>query len=61
LRNGLDVSRITTRVSIFFQPGILPGMRVQAPTGTYTIMYIVNPWPHTVALHLMCLAIGANE
>ena len=61
IRSGQDTTRLFLIVTIVYQSGILPNMRVQTRNGTYIIQSIANPGELDVRLDLLCLALGANQ
>jgi head-tail adaptor len=61
LRSGQDITQLYITVTIRWQDGIQPNMKVQAQNGTYIIRSIENPGERNVILVLNCLALGLNQ
>ena len=62
IHSGQDTTKLFLMVAIWYQPGILPNMRVVADTGsTYLIQAIENVLEMNVVLVLTCLGLGPNE
>ena len=63
LRSGQDTTNLYLRVSIRWQTGIQPNMRLLRSDGvtTYIIQAIENPGERNVILILFCLALGLNQ
>jgi SPP1 family predicted phage head-tail adaptor len=61
IRGGQDTTKLYLFVTIRWQTGIVPNMRVQSLNGTYVIQAIENPGERNVLLVLTCLGLGANQ
>jgi head-tail adaptor len=61
LRGGQDTTQNLVRISMWYQPGIDPKMRVEAASGTFRIQHIENPQHLNVILILTCLGLGTND
>jgi head-tail adaptor len=61
VKSGQDTTKLFLFVTIFWQPGIVPNMRVQSLNGTYVIQAIENPLERNILLVLTCLGLGANQ
>jgi SPP1 family predicted phage head-tail adaptor len=61
VKDGQTTARLQILVTIMWQPGITPDMRVQTNNGTYLIQAIANPEELDYRLNLICLALGENE
>jgi hypothetical protein len=61
IRGGQDTTQLNLTVAMWFQPGILPKMQVQAPSGSrYIIQSVENVNEMGVVLVLNCLALNEN-
>jgi SPP1 family predicted phage head-tail adaptor len=65
---GTDVlksGQVTTQeflvITMWYQPGILADMQVQAPNGLYVIQSVENLLEMDIVLRLNCLALGKND
>jgi head-tail adaptor len=61
LRGGQDTTKLFLTVTIRWQTGIVPTMRVQSLNGTYVIQAVENPGERNVILTLRCLGLGVNQ
>jgi SPP1 family predicted phage head-tail adaptor len=61
LRGGQDTTKLFLTITIRWQTGILPSMRVQSLNGTYVIQAIENTGERNVILVMTCLGLGANQ
>jgi SPP1 family predicted phage head-tail adaptor len=61
IRGGQDTTKLFLFVTIRWQTGIVPNMRVQSLNGTYLIQAIENPGERNVLLVMTCLGLGANQ
>jgi SPP1 family predicted phage head-tail adaptor len=61
LRAGQDTTQLYLTVTIRWQSGILPNMRVRSSNGTYEIQSIENPGERNILLVLNCLALGNSQ
>lgn len=61
VKAGQDTTQLFLTVSINYQSGILPNMRVKAPNGTYIIQAIENVQEMNTVLKFTCLGLGPNE
>lgn len=61
IRAGQQVSQLTLTVTMRWQSGILPNMRVKSLNGTYLIQSIENIGERNIWLRMTCLGLGANE
>ena len=61
VKAGQTITELFLTVGLWYQPGILPNMRVQAPNGSvYRIQSIENVREMNVVLVLNCLGLGPN-
>lgn len=62
VRGGQTTSQVFIPVAIWFQAGIVGGMRVVTEYGnTYTVQSVDNVLEMNVVLILNCIAIGTNQ
>lgn len=61
VKSGQDTAQIYGVVTMVYQPGIKPNMRVQTRNGTYIIQSIVNPDELDVRLDLLVMGLGLNQ
>lgn len=62
IKSGQTVTQLFVTVAMWYQPGILPNMRVVSDNGAvYIIQSIENALELNVAITLNCIAIGAND
>lgn len=61
LRAGQDTTQLYLTVTIRWQSGIQPNMRVRSNNGTYIIQSIQNPGERNIMLVLNCLALGNSQ
>ena len=61
IRSGQATTQLFLTVTIRWQLGVQPNMRVQSNSGTYVIQSIENPGERNILLILNCLGLGANE
>lgn len=61
IKGGQDTTKLFLTITIRWQSGILPNMRVQSLNGTYVIQAIENPGERNILLRMTCLGLGANQ
>ena len=61
IRSGQTTTQLLLVATIWWQPGILPDMQVQALNGRYIIQSVENLLELDIVLKLNCLALGGNE
>lgn len=62
IKGGQTTTQLFLTVGMWWQPGILPNMRVVSDNGsTYVIQSIENILELDVVLVINCIALGANE
>jgi SPP1 family predicted phage head-tail adaptor len=61
IRSGQDTTQLYLTITMRWQAGILPSMRVRSNNGTYIIQAIQNPGERNVLLVLTCVALTANQ
>ncbi len=62
IKSGQTTAQLFLMVTLWYQPGILPSMRVVSDNGSiYVIQAVENILELNVVLVLTCLGLGANE
>jgi SPP1 family predicted phage head-tail adaptor len=61
IKSGQITTQLYLTITMRWQTGILPNMRVQARHGTYVIQSVENPGERDVLLILNCVGLGANQ
>lgn len=61
IKSGQTTTQLFLTVTIRWQTGILPNMRVRSNNGTYVVQSMENPGERNVLLKLNCLALGSNQ
>ena len=61
IKAGQDTTQLYLTITIRWQSGVLPSMRVQGNNGTYIVQAIENPGERNILLVLNCVALSANQ
>ena len=62
IRSGQDTTHLFVTITMFWQGGILPNMRIVADTGSvFVVQSIENLQELNVVLQLNCLGLGNNQ
>ena len=61
LKSGQDTAQLFATIQVRWQPGILPGMRVQTKNRIYLIQAIENIGERDVVLVFTCLAVSNSQ